>query len=389
MGGDHACLLGVAAVERLDGDGQPEAAAAGFMGPDALHLGHARSLQLIPHGAAAIGAEIEGVVIGGHGGDGAQQDRVIPVHHGLDADGGLGAAAARVIAGPFAQRAFLDDVVGIDIALEGDLGVGGHGHAGLGHADGLDRFAEDAARRLELALAIGNFEARQHEHRGVHAHHHGDRARLALVVIFVHEDAPVLAGGNHDGSGLGAMHLHAIGAVVDPAGVRILHDHEAGGANEGATIMLVPDGRGDLVQIHRVALHHILHEGAAVDLLGGNGGRVAHIFAPPLHQLHVGALGGNAQRHVDARHGGQDIRQHPRALGIAGDLVEEHRRIAHLAHVDIDDAADLLLGLGALDDLEFAHGVDGRNPVTKILVRHAKIPLGSGPRSGEPCRVDA
>jgi hypothetical protein len=58
------------------------------------------------------------------------------------------------------------------------------------------------------------------------------------------------------------------------------------------------------------------------------------------------------------------------ALREARNLVEHHRGIAHLALVDVDDAADLFLGLGALDHFQLAGGPDPVDPVSEILVGH-------------------
>ncbi len=96
-----------------------EAAAAGLMRPDALHLRDAGGLELVPDRAGAIGAEIERVVVRRHCRNRAHQDRIVAVHQRLDANGWLQIAAAGVIPGPFAERAFLDLVVGAD-------GHGGH-----------------------------------------------------------------------------------------------------------------------------------------------------------------------------------------------------------------------------------------------------------------------
>src|SRR4029453_1942771 len=63
------------------------------------------------------------------------------------------------------------------------------------------------------------------------------------------------------------------------------------------------------------------------------------------------------------------------ALGKARHLVEHHGRVAHPPHVDVDNAADLLLGLGALDDLELARGFDAFDPVPQILVGHVALPV--------------
>ena len=62
------------------------------------------------------------------------------------------------------------------------------------------------------------------------------------------------------------------------------------------------------------------------------------------------------------------------ALRIAGDLVEHHRGIAHLPHIDVDEATDLFLGLGAFDGLELAGGFDALDPVPQILVGHVTLP---------------
>ena len=42
------------------------------------------------------------------------------------------------------------------------------------------------------------------------------------------------------------------------------------------------------------------------------------------------------------------------AAGIAGNVVEQHRGVAHLAHVKIDNAADFRFPLGAADILQLA-----------------------------------
>ena len=58
------------------------------------------------------------------------------------------------------------------------------------------------------------------------------------------------------------------------------------------------------------------------------------------------------------------------ARRISGNLVEQDGGVTHLAHIDVDDAADLLLRLGALDVFQFAGSFDACDPVTQILVGH-------------------
>src|SRR6478752_6117015 len=119
--GDEPGLLGVTAILLLDGDREPEPAAAGSMRPHALDLGHAGGLDLVPHGAGAVSAAIERVVIGRDARNGAEQDRIVAVHERLDPDRRLLLRAAGVVSGPFAQRSLLDQVVRVHEPLEGDL----------------------------------------------------------------------------------------------------------------------------------------------------------------------------------------------------------------------------------------------------------------------------
>ena len=59
------------------------------------------------------------------------------------------------------------------------------------------------------------------------------------------------------------VHLHAVAAVVDPAGVRILHDHDAAGADVVAAVALVPSRRRNLEEVDVVAGGDVLQQRAA------------------------------------------------------------------------------------------------------------------------------
>src|SRR3954463_14597016 len=95
-----------------------------------------------------------------------------------------------------------------------------------------------------------------------------------------------------------------------------------------------------------------------------------HIVAPPLYQLHFGSFGRQTECNIDAWHGGQDVGDDAVTLRIAGDLVEHHRRVTHLPHIDVDDTADLFPGLGALDDLQLTSRLQCADPVPQVLVGH-------------------
>ena len=55
------------------------------------------------------------------------------------------------------------------------------------------------------------------------------------------------------------------------------------------------------------------------------------------------------------------------AARITRHVVEQHRLVADAALVDVDDAADLLLALGAGDVLQFAVGAQLRDPGAQVL----------------------
>ena len=55
-------------------------------------------------------------------------------------------------------------------------------------------------------------------------------------------------------------------------------------------------------------------------------------------------------------------------LWISRHIVEQHRPVAGLALVNIDDPADLFLAIGALDHLQFVGGIELAEPGSQILL---------------------
>ena len=189
----------------------------------------------------------------------------------------------------------------------------------------------------------------------------------------------MLALGAHHGGELLVVRLHAIGAVVDPAGVGIAHDHHVAGADVVAAVVLVPARHRNLEQVDVVAGLDVLQQRAARHRHRRDGLRLLHVFAPMPHQFDLGAVGRMAHRHVDAADRGEQVRQDAMALGIAGNVVEQHQRIADLALVDVDDAADLALALGAADVRHLAGRFHLREPGAQILLRRVGV-RGGGAR---------
>src|SRR6266581_7482402 len=60
-------------------------------------------------------------------------------------------------------------------------------------------------------------------------------------------------------------------------------------------------------------------------------------------------------------------------------LIEHQRRVAHFSLINVDEAADFLFGLGALDDFQFAGCLNAADPVAQILIGHVQSPVCRGP----------
>src|SRR6516164_706938 len=373
--GDQPGLLGVTGVLLLDRHREPESAAAGRVRPYAFDFGHAGGFELVPHGAGAIGAAVEGVVVGRHGRDRTEQYRVVAVHKGLDADRRLLFLAAGVIAGPLAEWPLFDQVVGMNEALEGDLRLRGNGEPGARPLDHLDRLADQAAGHVVFIFSVWDLKARHHEQRGVHAHDHRDRTRLAALVIAALDQIAVLALGAHDRRHAGAVRLHAIGAVIDPAGVGILHDHHAARADIVAPVVLVPPRRRDAPNVDVLAAADVLHERSGLDRDRRDAARLFHVFAPVGDELDRGTVDRQTEREIDAAHRGENIREDAVAEGIARNVVEQYGAVAHLTHVEVDDAADFRLALGAADVLHLARRAQRIDPGAQVLLRGLRCVL--------------
>src|SRR5262249_23979800 len=158
----------------------------------------------------------------------------------------------------------------------------------------------------------------------VHAGDDCDGAALAALVIAPHQDVPVLALGNHHGRDAWiVVHLHPVGAVVDPARIGILHDHHAAGADVRSAVVLVPFGRGYLREVDVLAGRDVLEYRTGFDRDGRNPFRTVQVCAPVVDEIHLRGVGGHAERERDLLDPHHDVRGDPVAAGIAGDVVEE------------------------------------------------------------------
>ncbi len=247
--GDKSRLFGMTGILLLDGDGEPQPAAAGWMRPDAFHLRHTRGFELIPHRTRAVSAAVERIIVRRNSRDRAEQDRVVAVHECFDADRRLLLETAGIVPRPFAERTFVEQIVRVNETFKRDFRVRRNWQAGARPRDHLNRFTDQPARRVEFVPAIGNFQPGDHEQSGMYAADHSDRTGLAAFVIASADEIAVLAFRAHHRCGIARLRLHAIGAVIDPAGIRIAHDHHVAGADIVTAVLLVPARDGDFENV--------------------------------------------------------------------------------------------------------------------------------------------
>ena len=111
--------------------------------------------------------------------------------------------------------------------------------------------------------------------------------------------------------------------------------------------MLVPARGGDFRDVDIPPGAHVLKKGSGFHRDGRDAARFFHVFTPVRDELDRRAVDRQAEREVDPPHGSENVCENSVAMRIARDIIEQHCRVSHLAHVEIDDAADLALALGA------------------------------------------
>ncbi len=102
------------------------------------------------------------------------------------------------------------------------------------------------------------------EHRRLaDADHH--RAMLAALPVFAADDVAMLAVLDEDDERVLVVHLHPVGAEIDPVAVGIAGDDQAFGADVAAAVVLVPLRRREGVDVDGAAFEHVLQHRAFGD----------------------------------------------------------------------------------------------------------------------------
>ena len=175
------------------------------------------------------------------------------------------------------------------------------------------------------------------------------------------------------------MRHGAVGAEIDPAGVGVLHDHDAVGADVAAAVLLVDHRHRELEQVDGVVAVDVLQNRPAGHRHRRDQLEVAlHPVAIGLHDRGRIVAVGKAERERDAPAGIVQAGDDAHAGRIALDAVEQHRRRAAGIGMreDFRQHADLEIPVGAVDARELADAVGIVDDVAHV--RQPLVRSGAG-----------
>src|SRR5581483_2747091 len=184
------------------------------------HVRHAGSFQGVPQSGVDDGSRY--LVRGTRRTRGAvaQDDRIVPVVERFDLHEGLLTNGAGVVAGPFTERPFLHQPLGMDETFDNDLRVRRNWQTGHRPADHLERLA--LHRAGPFVLVSGGWESRAAggKEQWVGAENRRDRDGLAAGEVLITMYPAVMAGRDVQTDLVATLDHHAVCADVDLACVR-------------------------------------------------------------------------------------------------------------------------------------------------------------------------
>ncbi len=365
VGGLHR----VARIALCDRHGMQHAGAADFVTPHLIDARHAGvDHVLLDDGRAHHGAVARHLVRSRAHRRHAQQDRIVAMIDRLDVDHRHLAHAARIVTGPFAERALRVFLVGRDKAFEHDLRVGREREAGHLAAHHPGRSPAHAADDVELEHAVGGFDAAIEESNRIAADHHGDRHRLAALEIFLAVDPAVMALRHDEADGLLVVHLRAVGAGVEPVLLGVDGDAVGAGADIAAAVLLMPDRRGELGDVDVIAHHDVLKNRSALDHLMRNDFGILEIgLAIGVGELPFGQVIRKSEGQV-APLAGEHVEQHAEALRAAGHVLEHDAGAVLGAQDGLGGEPDILLPGCAAHDLHLTKPLRERDPLAQVVI---------------------
>ena len=181
----------------------------------------------------------------------------------------------------------------------------------------------------------------------------------------------MLAFGDLAADGLAVIDLAAIGAEIEPAGVGILGDDAAGGADEARFVGFVMPRHREFQDVDGVAFDDVLEYRAVVDKARRQRFELAHARVVALHDIGLARV---VERQSERERDALDRRQLPveraKTFWIAGHVVEQDRRRQPAAFFGehMGDRAHLDVPMGAGDALKLAECVDRFQPAAQAAI---------------------
>src|SRR5215467_11805563 len=255
------------------------------------------------------------------------------------------------------------------MAFEHDLGVRRDRKAGQRPGIDLDRRPLDGAGEFVFRLPCGQIFKAGDEQRRILAIDDRERTGLALLPVFLGDDGAVPAGMIElHGDFVPAVHLNAVDRGIDPAAVRVAHDHDRARADERAAVMAVPDRRRKLGEVDVFAPDGALQEGGLLD--HGVGARLQRLalLHPGLERIERPQSRIDAERERSPLRAGGGVGEDAKAARKALDAVEQKGWAIGPPRRHLGDGADLEARVRALDASQRAELVDELDEFAQVLV---------------------
>ena len=188
-------------------------------------------------------------------------------------------------------------------------------------------------------------------------------------------DAALLAVGDVGGAGIAALHLDAIGADIDAAGIGIAGDDAASRADIAPAVVLVMDRHREFQHVDFIVAHDVLGDRAAIDHRWRDALEALFDLLAEMVEHFLAVV---RQGRLHAEHQRQSIRRAEHAvealiaLGIVGDVVEQqHRRLLDLLAIEhFGDRAELAIPMRAWHMCQLALGFNGFDELAQIVLRN-------------------
>ena len=208
------------------------------------------------------------------------------------------------------------------LAFDNDFRSCRDGETGNRRAYDFQRRATQRAGVFVLADAGLGCGRRSHPGGRLAAENNGHRARFSGLPIFPRDLLAVFVFDDPQCHTVFGDDTGAIGADVDPAGVRIFDDHHVARADITAAVVLVPFGRRKDVEIDAVAVEYIFRDRSGRDFYWNEWLEIANFIAPGFENLQLRRVIRQIEGQRKAARRGEHIGGDAKTFRIAWNVIE-------------------------------------------------------------------